>query len=97
MYGINDNVYKSLINYFKQNLNIKSVILFGSRAKGNDKYNSDIDLCIECPLNVRGTVEYEIDELIGIYSCDILFLDSLTEEIKKQIDRDGIVIYNIEE
>lgn len=73
--------------------NIISVISFGSRAKGNEEYNSDIDLCIECTQNIMGTIEYEIDELIGVYSCDILFAYSLNEEIKKQIYKYGIVIY----
>lgn len=96
MYGINERVYRNLINYFKCNIDVKTVILFGSRAKKNEKYNSDIDLCIECSQNRRGTIEYEIDEIIGVYSCDILFLDSLNDEIKKQIDRDGIIIYKKE-
>ena len=30
---------------------------------------------------------------IGVYSRDIVFLDSLNENIKRQIDRDGIEIY----
>lgn len=39
MYGINEKVYKKLINYFENNSDIKKVILFGSRAKckGSDK------------------------------------------------------------
>ena len=37
MYGINENVYNNLINYFKKNTNITNVILFGSRAKKNNK------------------------------------------------------------
>lgn len=35
------------------------------------------------------------DDIIGIYSCDIVFLDSLNENIEKQIARDGIEIYSI--
>jgi predicted nucleotidyltransferase len=94
VYGINEKIYKSLIAYFSKNMKIKKVILFGSRAKGNENKNSDIDLCIDCLENGRGTIVEEIDELIGIYSCDIVFFDSLNEEIKKQINRDGIVIYS---
>lgn len=95
MYGISSTVYDNLINYFSKNENIKSVILFGSRAKGNEKINSDIDLCIECTEKYRGFIEEDIEDIIGIYSCDILYLDSLNEEVKKQVDRDGIEIYKI--
>jgi len=44
MYGIDKKVYKSLINYFLNNNNIEKVIIFGSRAKGTENINSDIDL-----------------------------------------------------
>ena len=37
--------------------NKEKVILFGSRAKGNYKYNSDINLCIKCSSKVKGTVK----------------------------------------
>lgn len=93
MYGINKKVYKDLINYFQSNNNIEKVILFGSRAKGTENINSDIDLCISYTGKSKGTIVEEIDEVIGIYSCDIVFLDSLNENIKTQIERDGIEIY----
>jgi predicted nucleotidyltransferase len=94
MYGINDKIYNNIINYFKNNKDIVRVILFGSRAKGNEKINSDIDLCIDYVGTDRGGVVEKIDELIGIYSCDIVFLGSINEELKKHIDRDGITIYS---
>ena len=93
MYGINEKIYNKLINYFKYNRNIEKVILFGSRAKGIEKINSDIDLCIDYMGKGKGTVVEEINDVIGVYSCDVIFLDSLNEEIKKQIDRDGFEIY----
>lgn len=93
MYGINEKVYNNLLKYFKESSYIFKVILFGSRSKGNYKFNSDIDLCIECPRNFRSKVLDAIDDIIGIYSSDILFKDSLNDEIKKQIDKYGIEIY----
>jgi len=93
MYGINEKIYKRLINYFEHNSNIEKVILFGSRAKGIENINSDIDLCIGYIGKSKGTVVEEINDIIGVYSCDIVFLDSLNENIEKQIARDGIEIY----
>jgi len=95
MYGINEKVYNNIICYFNENNKIEEVILFGSRAKGNYTYNSDIDLCIKCSSKVKGTVKEEIDEIIGIYSCDIVFFDNLNDEIKKQVERDGIRLFPI--
>lgn len=92
MFGINDKVYNDLINYFKSDSAIKKVILFGSRAKGTENENSDIDICIES-VGKKGIIAEKIDKIIGIYSCDIVFQDSLNEELSKQIIRDGIEIY----
>jgi predicted nucleotidyltransferase len=93
MYGINVKVYKQLMDYFENNSNIEKVIIFGSRAKGTENKNSDIDLCIEYMGKSKGTIVEEINDIIGVYSCDIVFLDTLNENIKKQIDRDGVEIY----
>ena len=54
----------------------------------------DIDLCISYIGKSKGTIVEEIDDIIGIYSCDIVFVDSLNENIEKQIGRDGIEIYS---
>lgn len=97
MYGINEKVYKRLINYFENNSDIEKIILFGSRAKGMENINSDIDLCIDYVGKSKGTVVEEINDIIGIYSCDIVFFDSLSENIEKQISRDGIEIYKTAE
>lgn len=71
----------------KQEKSLKKVVLFGSRAKGNYKYNSDIDLGILCDKKYKGTIAEELDELVGVYSLDIVFLDSINEEIKLQIEK----------
>ncbi|MCB2356052.1 nucleotidyltransferase domain-containing protein [Clostridium estertheticum] len=94
MYGIEKVVYTSLINYFQNNSYIEKVIIFGSRAKGIENINSDIDLCIGYIGKSKGIIVEEIDDIIGIYSCDIVFGDSLNENIEKQIARDGIEIYS---
>ncbi|MGG7213828.1 nucleotidyltransferase domain-containing protein [Clostridium nigeriense] len=94
MYGIEERTYENLISYFNNNKYIERVVLFGSRAKGNYSYNSDIDLGILCDKKYKGAIADELDELVGVYSLDIVFLDSMNEEIKLQIEKYGIEIYN---
>lgn len=93
MYGINASVYNNLIDYFRRNEDIIEVIIFGSRAKENYRDNSDIDLFIKYNGEYKGTIVNNIEDIVGIYSCDILFDGNLNDEIKYQISRDGIVIY----
>lgn len=45
--GIPDDKWRDLIGVIKKHSNITSVILYGSRAKGNFKDGSDIDLVIK--------------------------------------------------
>ncbi|WP_373894693.1 nucleotidyltransferase family protein [Virgibacillus natechei] len=93
MFGIQETVYHNLMNYFTAKDTILQVILFGSRAKNTASFRSDIDLCIVYNGNTKASIKEDIDELVGIYSCDIVFTDQLNSEMKKQIERDGIVIY----
>ena len=69
------------------------VILFGSRAKGTFKNNSDIDLAVF--ENVNREDEYkirnEIDELDIIYKIDLVFINNNTKmELLKSIEMEGV-------
>lgn len=44
--GLQDGQWKELQTVFEQFPEIESVSVFGSRAKGNFKKGSDVDLCI---------------------------------------------------
>ncbi|MFT5874582.1 MAG: hypothetical protein ACI8WT_003552 [Clostridium sp.] len=50
-------------------------------------HNDDLDNRLKWTWTLQYTV-------IGIYSCDIVFLNSLNENIAKQIARDGVEIYS---
>ncbi len=72
------------------------IILFGSRAKGNYKPGSDIDICLKSEkLSSQDLVglSVQIDELNLPWVVDILHYESLTNnELKELIDRVGIVL-----
>jgi len=46
-YGIEEEIYQEMLMIFKDISETNKVILFGSRAKGNYKPTSDIDLAVE--------------------------------------------------
>lgn len=46
MYGLSDLTINDLQNVFRSYPNIKKVVIFGSRAKGNYRDGSDIDLAV---------------------------------------------------
>ena len=81
---------------------IRSATLYGSRAKGNFKTGSDIDLTLitsgELPDNFLNRVLIAIDDLDLIYSFDISLHHQISNEnLLDHIERIGVEFYNAEE
>ena len=72
---------------------IKKVILFGSRARGTHKERSDIDLAVSGGNAGEFYSDLE-DDAWTLLMFDVVDIDNgISEELKKEIDRDGVVIY----
>ena len=75
---------------------IEKIILFGSRARGEGRYNSDIDLCIFAPEEFdKNFLAFsgDIEEIHTYYSFDVLFWHYLSSDVlKKEILEEGIEI-----
>lgn len=95
-YGIRDNLFNDMINEFKKT-NIEKVILFGSRARNDYKYNSDIDLAIIFTSNDNDNyikILTKLENLNTLYKFDIIDYSKITNiKLKEEIDRDGKIIY----
>lgn len=79
---------------------IKKAVVFGSRAKGNYKIGSDIDIAIFGE-NITFTTLAALhtmleDEGPMTYMIDVVDYKTLTnEDLKEHINRFGIVVYDI--
>ena len=91
-YNIPDRVLRDITSFAYKH-NIETVILFGSRAKGTHTERSDIDIA------VRGGdfdgFYWDVKENVhSLLSFDIVEFDnSVSDTLKKEIERDGITIY----
>ena len=90
--GIRQKVINEIKDYAEL-YELKKVILFGSRARGDYKEKSDIDLAV-----TGGNVaafSIAVDENTStLLKFDIVDLDaSVQEELSQSIEREGIVIY----
>lgn len=97
-FGISDKSYIYLIDYFKKNTAVEEVIIFGSRAKGNYRKGSDIDLAIKGYKSSTGlafNIESYINEELPVpYNVDVVDYNSLQHrELKEHIDRAGTLFY----
>ena len=68
------------------------IVLFGSRARRTHRPKSDIDLAVYDCRNFRD-FSFDADEKT-LLQFDIVNMDgNVSEDLRKEIDRDGIVIY----
>ncbi|HEX3047690.1 MAG TPA: nucleotidyltransferase domain-containing protein [Bacillota bacterium] len=99
-FGISEKSYKLLMETFVKYPQVEEVIIFGSRAKGNYKKGSDIDLAIkgaQSSAKLALTLQSYINEELPIpYMVDVIDYNSLNHrELKEHIDRVGIKFYKI--
>jgi len=98
-FGLSDSVIKELQDVFRRHANIKKVLIFGSRSKGNYREGSDIDLAVvgnNIDYNQLLSILCEIDDLGLLYSVDLLdYTKKKGTPIGDHIDRVGQVFYEI--
>lgn len=96
-YGLDDKYFNALISVFPRHPEVDSVILYGSRAKGNYKPFSDIDITLKGSTLTRqhlGQIFTEIDDLLLPYFLDISIYNKLTDKgFIEAIDKTGVEIY----
>jgi predicted nucleotidyltransferase len=90
-YGLSlDNIAK--INaIFERYPQIDEILIYGSRAKGDFRYNSDIDLTIkgeDLDINLLHAIKDELDNLMLPYTIDISIYNEIDNlSLKEHIDR----------
>ena len=96
-FGLNQETIDKINSVFEKHPEIEKVIIYGSRAKGNYRAGSDIDLTLignNLEHNLAGTVNSEIDDLNTPYLFDVSVFGKLNSpSLKEHINRVGKVFY----
>jgi predicted nucleotidyltransferase len=94
-FGIPTSLLEKMSETFSKYPDIQKVTLFGSRATGNFRDGSDIDLAISTPkADIITTLRIELDDLNSPYMIDLVDENNLTNQaLLKQIRESGVVIY----
>ena len=93
-----NEIMQRVIDILKGVLNPSRIIIFGSRAKENNRVHSDFDFALDCPkpsLSVERQISDAIEKISGLYKVDIIYLDSVDEEFKEIILKTGKVVYEL--
>ena len=97
-YGLSDRTLDTLHSIFRKYPGIRQVVLYGSRAKGNYRNGSDIDLSLKTDdtfaradlLRIAG----DFDDSDMPYFVDVSIYDKLSNpDLKSHIDRVGEILY----
>lgn len=96
-FGLSSNNINKINSVFKQYPEINEVLVFGSRAKGNFRDNSDIDLAIKgknINLSTLQEIELKLEELYLSNYIDLIVYDNIeNQELIDHINRVGKKIY----
>jgi predicted nucleotidyltransferase len=97
MYGLENNDIMRIREVFAAHNEVAQAILYGSRAKGNDRPNSDIDLTLlgeRLNLSLLLEIETELDDLLLPYTIDLsLYRHIENPALLAHIKRVGRVFY----
>lgn len=83
-----DDLLKDIKKTFKQNKDVKTVIVFGSVARGEAKEDSDLDLCIICPKSLKKKISNLLLNFEKNYNRNISVI--FTDENFTDLDRNYI-------
>ena len=91
-YNLSERVLRDISSIARKH-SVTKVILFGSRARGTNTERSDIDIAV-----YGGDFDsfyWDIKENVhSLLMFDVIEADSsISEELKKEIEKDGVTIY----
>ena len=90
------NIIDTLTKNLSRFPSVEKIILYGSRARGDADERSDIDIAVVCPnATDREWVDIwcVVDDAQTLLSIDLVRLDKASEEFKKNVLREGKVLY----
>lgn len=93
-FGLQDHIIEKMQQILRLNPQVERAVIFGSRARGDYRYNSAIDLAVYLDGELPSQVWLDLDEAAGIYKIDIVEMNKeLNESLRRHIEEEGIEIY----
>lgn len=96
-FGIKTEDWSAIIQAIKSEEKIQEIVLFGSRAKGNFRAGSDIDVALKganINLNDLISISARLDELELPFKFDLVIFDRIQEpNLTDHIQRVGICLF----
>ena len=97
-YGLSQAAVQKIHTVLRDYPQVEKATLYGSRAKGNYKNGSDIDLTLHGDVDLTLNVIYrnldDLDDLFLPHTIDLSIFNDITDpDVLEQIERVGINFY----
>ena len=96
-FGLSENTVLKINNVFEQYAEVEKAVVYGSRAKGDFKTYSDIDITLkgaQIDLKILSGITLKLDDLLLPYKFDLSIYNHLSNtELIEHIDRVGKVLW----
>lgn len=87
---------RALIARAERIAKVARMIAFGSRARGDARHHSDLDVAVSCPTATPEQwvrIYHELQDADTLLVIDLHRLEDASPEFRSQIEREGRVIY----
>ena len=92
--NLKEDIIKEIIDISKKYDGIKKVVLFGSRARGDNELKSDIDLAIYCDSDLSLFIEDVENNTHTLLEFDFSNMNNICDEFFiEQVEKEGIILY----
>ena len=92
--NLEKKIVNEIIDISHKHDNIKRVVLFGSRARGDNSLRSDIDLAIYCDTSIVEFIEDIEMNTSTLLEFDFSDMKDIHDEtFVSQVEKEGIIIY----
>lgn len=97
-FGLNKKIVEDIVNILKKYPEVERAVIFGSRARGDYRKGSDIDITLfgdKLTNSINTKIFYDIDDLYLIYKIDLINFNTLSEndKLRQNILDEGVEIY----
>ena len=98
--GLNLDEISKIQNIFLKHFAVKKVVIYGSRARGDNKKYSDVDLCIihhkPIEIIIISQIKEDLDNIQIPYFVHVIeFVNIKNEKLKNNIINEGIYILDL--
>lgn len=97
-YGLSDRTLQKIREVFTRYPQVEAVVLYGSRARGDYKNGSDIDLTLHGTIDLThrllSRIANDLDDQLLPYTIDLsIFKNIGNPDMVEQIRRTGVALY----